>query len=387
MYYDVKSSLLYILESEELKKSDFISPSYSSLSTHVNSSNIKLPPIATPKFSGDWQQWTSFIDSFNAMFHNNQSLAPVQRFHYLKSCLEGQASDVVIPTTNENYQQAYDALTSRYENKGAIIQSHIRALFDTPNLSIASATELQALHHHITSNINALQALGQPIESWDAWLVTLICNRMDSATVGEWHLQYKKKDLPEYEEIKTFLFNRIAAYEAGEVNNGVTSIKKSMVKSSFKLQEKKVFFTKPSDKSTMLHKCPFCSETYKLYLCKGFNELTFVDRREFVLKNRLCFNCLYVNHQERACRFPCCPKCGQRHNSKLHLDQSFENDNKSTSEVEPIANTSSALCATKGIAQAMHVSGDMIMLATAIVYIKDEVGNLQPSRALLDSRL
>jgi len=67
------------------------------------------------------------------MFHNNQGLAPVQSFHYLESCLEGKASDVVksIPTTNENYQQAYDALTSRYENKGAIIQSHIRALFDT----------------------------------------------------------------------------------------------------------------------------------------------------------------------------------------------------------------------------------------------------------------
>jgi hypothetical protein len=45
-----------------------------------------------------------------------------------------------------------------FENKGAIIQSHIRALFDTPKISIASAIELQKLYHHITSNINALQA-------------------------------------------------------------------------------------------------------------------------------------------------------------------------------------------------------------------------------------
>lgn len=112
-----------------------------------------------------------------------------------------------------------------------------------PKVSVASATELQAFHHHITFNINALQVLGQPIESWDAWLVILICNRMDSATVGKWHIQYKKKDLSEYEEIKIFLFNWIAAYEVGEVNVGVRCMKKLNLKSSFKLQEKSVFFT------------------------------------------------------------------------------------------------------------------------------------------------
>jgi len=53
--YDVKSLLLHILETEESKKSDINSPSYSSLSTRVNSNTMKLPPIAVPKFSGDWQ--------------------------------------------------------------------------------------------------------------------------------------------------------------------------------------------------------------------------------------------------------------------------------------------------------------------------------------------
>lgn len=120
-FYEVKASLLHILDAEESKKSEVTGPSYSITSNHVNTNMMKLPPIELPKFSGDWKEWTSFIDSFNVYFHNNKD-HPVHKLHFLKASLEGQASDIVksIPTTNENYGQAYDAVTARYENKGAI---------------------------------------------------------------------------------------------------------------------------------------------------------------------------------------------------------------------------------------------------------------------------
>jgi len=141
---------MHLLESEESKISETTSPSYSITSSYINTNIMKLPPIELPKFSGDWKEWTSFLDSFNVYFHNNKFIAPVHKLHFLKACLEGQASDIVksIPTKNEDYQQAYDAVMAWYENKGAIIQSHVRALFDTPKFSIASATELQGLYHH-----------------------------------------------------------------------------------------------------------------------------------------------------------------------------------------------------------------------------------------------
>jgi len=109
-------------------------------------------------------------------------------------------------------------LVNRYENKIAIIQSHIRSLLETPKVVSPSCSELQKLHHHVTSNINALKSLQQPIEQWDAWLVTLLCSKMDSATVGECYRQYKSKDLPSYVAVEQFLANRITAYEAGDMN-------------------------------------------------------------------------------------------------------------------------------------------------------------------------
>lgn len=86
---------MQIIDQEGKAAIDVTSLSCSSLMNHLQSNVMKLPPIETTKFNGDWQQWTVFIDTFNAMFHNNINLAPVQRFYYLRSYLEGQTADLV----------------------------------------------------------------------------------------------------------------------------------------------------------------------------------------------------------------------------------------------------------------------------------------------------
>ncbi|KAF0700789.1 DUF1758 domain-containing protein, partial [Aphis craccivora] len=247
-----------------------------------------------------------------------------------------------------------------------IIQSHIRSLLDTPKVLIASATNLEKLQHHIMSNVNALRALGQPIESWDAWLVTLICSRLDSATVGEWQLQYNKKELPLFCEVEAFLLNHIAAYQAGEMNVASTIEKKAAGRVyNHKLQEKKGL------------------SCYRLYLCKQFDKLSVCERRDVVMKNNLCFKCLNGNHQARICKFSNCSKCGKGHNIKLHLEES---DGSTMSDKDYASGTAEhPLCNGEGLAQAMHVSGDSVMLATAIVLINNIEGVPKRCRALLDS--
>jgi len=95
-FYEVKASLLHnILEAEESKKLEVSSLSYSITSNHVNNNMMKLPHIELLKFTRDWKEWTSFIDSFYVYFHNNKDMAPVHKLHFLKACLGGQASDIV----------------------------------------------------------------------------------------------------------------------------------------------------------------------------------------------------------------------------------------------------------------------------------------------------
>lgn len=215
----VKVSLLELIEKYEATSNSVTAPSYSEISRSKKFNMLRLPTLKTPSFNGDWQQWTAFIDEFNTMFHNNEDVPIILKFHYLKTCVEGPAREVIqnFKTTEENYQVAYDVLKLRYENKSAIIQSHMRSLLNTPKVMSASASELQRLHYHISSNINALTAFQQPVDQWDAWLVTLMCTRLDSVTVAEWQLKQDTKELPKYKDLELFLSNRITAYEAGDI--------------------------------------------------------------------------------------------------------------------------------------------------------------------------
>ena len=55
------------------------------------SSNLKLPRIELPKFSGDVLKFQNFWDQFEAAVHDNADLPNVQKFTYLRSVLNGNA--------------------------------------------------------------------------------------------------------------------------------------------------------------------------------------------------------------------------------------------------------------------------------------------------------
>jgi len=80
--------------------------------------------------------------------------------------------------------------------------------------------------------VNSLKAFGQPIEEWDTWLLTLLCCRLDSTTVGEWQLLQsisldQDLDLPKFTDLERFLANHVSAYEVGEISNQLTQLKQS----------------------------------------------------------------------------------------------------------------------------------------------------------------
>lgn len=288
--------------------------------SHSSASDaIRLPTIQPPTFSGNLEDWSSFFDTFNALFHNNASLTDVQLLHYLKSSVLGPAADIIknFSITANNYKVAYEELVRHYENKGFTIQSHIRSLLQTPKITVASAGELRKLHHHVASHVRALRALGQPVMHWDAWLVTLICGQLDSSTAGKWQLRQDSKDLPTYDQIEAFLAKRIFAFEAGAFTTVGVSEKQYRVKTP--QHTSKILLTRPNDNKVL--KCPLCAAAHRVFNCSEFIKMTVSERKEVVFRLKLCYNCLNYGHQVKDCKFSACPKCNKRHNSKLHEEQ------------------------------------------------------------------
>lgn len=53
---------------------------------------IRLPKIELPTFSGAYNEWYPFFDTFNSLINSNNQLNDIQRFYYLKSSLKGEAA-------------------------------------------------------------------------------------------------------------------------------------------------------------------------------------------------------------------------------------------------------------------------------------------------------
>ena len=127
-FYELKVKMQRIVDKHDAKSSEQIHPTGSSEQGSLNSHNhLKSPAIKLPNFSGQYDRWISFGDMFKAMIHENDSLPKIQKFHYLKSSLSGEAERLIsnLPMTASNYTSAWELLVESYGNKRLIAASHI----------------------------------------------------------------------------------------------------------------------------------------------------------------------------------------------------------------------------------------------------------------------
>jgi hypothetical protein len=120
-----------------------------------------LPKLILKRFSGDPSQWNPFWDTFEASIHNNLSLAPIDKFNYLKSFMNGAAAESIagLSLTNANYEEAIVILKSRFGNKQQIINRHMDILLNLPSVNSENNLKgLRQLHDTVQSHIRSLKS-------------------------------------------------------------------------------------------------------------------------------------------------------------------------------------------------------------------------------------
>lgn len=75
------------------------------------------------------------------------NLTNCQKFHYLKSYLDGEALSLVkhITVTDDNYKEAWERLVQRYDKKPLIARSCISNYLSLPSVSGSSVAALRKL--------------------------------------------------------------------------------------------------------------------------------------------------------------------------------------------------------------------------------------------------
>ena len=362
-------------------ESNFNPNSHSSVASESSSVAIPLPRIQLPKFSGQYTEWANFRDLFTSLVASNETLSDVQRLHYLKSSVTGEASLVLrnIPVTNVNYRTAWSELQQRYENKRMIVSVILKNILDLSPMKSESAAELKRVFETVSDSINALKNLSRTVD--DDFVTAIVERKLDVHTLQEWNFHLGGSvEPPAYSELSQFLMNRLRALEATQQVKEVSN------------KSNKVGVTKSLVSSVNKSKCLLCNESHPLYHCSNFKTLTVGKRKEFAKTQRCCYNCLGKGHFPRSCLSNRrCNLCHGKHHTLLHeggenndqkekVTPSKENELPGTS----VSDSGSRL-ALKAQIKRLSPSYPSVLLATAKIRVRSSDGREIRLRALIDS--
>jgi hypothetical protein len=134
-------------------------------------------------------------------------------------------------------------------------------------------------------------------------------------------------------------------------------------------------------------KCSLCHDAHKIFKCDRFLKINPRQRLSHARQANLCFNCLQTFSRTHTCSKQTCRRCNKRHHTLLHIDRQTQTGNhKDSMSNESSADAKGASSAEVNSYCSMKAnSRSHILLATAIVEIRNKNGQFIPCRALLDS--
>lgn len=276
----------------------------------LNKANLKLKPIEIPTFSGEYKCWISFKNMFDSLIHNNADLSDLQKIHYLKTCLAGEAERLIsqFDVTDQSYKPAYDLLSERYQNDVVLVDTHIITILAQPELKTESSDGIKELMDVTMENLRALKGLNINTSTWDPILLLLLVQKLDVDSRSLWEQTLKPKTRPTIDEFMEFLSTRFHAL-------GCQKFKFSLESAATKTQHRNngLQYTHNSSQT-----CPVCHATnHSIFSCETFRRSNHRTRLEMVASANLCKRCLRCHKtgctQEEGCRV-----CGQDHHTFIH---------------------------------------------------------------------
>ncbi|XP_011883660.1 PREDICTED: uncharacterized protein LOC105570820 [Vollenhovia emeryi] len=338
-------------------------------------SSIRLPKLNLPSFSGKYDEWFPFYDSFNSIIHSNLSISKVQKLQYLKTSLTGEASNIIssLEISDINYEVAWNLLKERYDNKRIVVHTHIKAIMELPAMTKENSTGLRRFSDGATRHIQALQALKRPTQHWDDIIVHVLSSKLDTLTLREWQASLGGSDPPTIKQFEEFINRRCQMLEATGKSNDTPS--KDANKRSQPSERRQA-----SCVATVKQRCNYCNGEHAVYYCKDFLDLSVPRRITAVRERKLCVNCLRSPaHALNKCTSRGCKVCKVKHNTLLHQADS------STNNPEPPKDSKTP---TSLVATGTYVSSNSCerytMLSTAVVNVFDCKESPLPCRVLLD---
>ena len=291
-----------------------------------NKRPVKLPPISIPSFSGTYEEWPSFYNSFKSLIHDQTDISNVDKLHYLKTSLSGDAHQKleIFSLTNENYIEAWEFLKKFYDNKRLIISRHLTLLLELKHVERENREDLLKLADHVQQHLNCLKNLGVDYTNHSEFVVRIIEQRLPKNIFRKWDETLTKDAYPKLSQIIQLIYDTAARItNQDSFRSTFVSQERSRTFHEPPSKRKKfnnkneTFLTTVNSKATNVKelKCKICSGDHqRIYKCNKFREMSVDARIKKVSELGLCKNCLR-SHSGKECTFGNCVICNKRHNT------------------------------------------------------------------------
>ena len=328
---------------------------------------------------------------FTSLVGSSQDLSNVEKLHYLKSSIHGDAAKLIanIPITDDNYERAWNKIVARFENKRVLVTAQLDILFNLRSVQRKSARELETLKSTVAEVVESLEALGGPVQHWDYFLVYLVCKRLDPESHEAWELQLGgATEPPKYSDLDTFLEARIRALE--NVDCGTTASRGRTFSTGF---TSKPQFSR-SHVATTSAPCSCCGSAHFIAACAAYQRKPPSQRKEMVVSKKLCQNCLGQHPLQQCHSKKRCLECGLKHHTSIHATSQSEDSratrqrDESRAQVAAGRDPAERSAASVNHASMLHSNSDptsaRALLPTALVTVMSPTGRGVQARALLD---
>lgn len=280
-----------------------------------STSELKLPKVELPTFSGKYEEWMAFNNMFTATVHNNTMMEPIVKLQRLKRALTGDAELIVrnLELNDDNYMIARNLLINRFQHTRRLVNSYLKRLYDLPIIKTESAKNLRSVLNTLNDCTSALKQLDLTIEDYQ--LVYHMCRKLPQSFLTAWEeSQGASTALPTFEKFLTFIETRFRMMEMIEpADNHHRSFH---VNSNQNLKGKNKNQSSSNNTGAI---CFLCNGSHKLEKCEKFNKMDQSSRFEVVKSNRACINCLDLAHHTRSCKSKHrCRVCHRSHHTLLH---------------------------------------------------------------------
>ncbi|XP_055634284.1 uncharacterized protein LOC129774549 [Toxorhynchites rutilus septentrionalis] len=321
------------------------------------SSSVRLPEIKLKEFSGNLDDWVSFRDLYVSLIHTSIQLTAVQKMHYLRATLSGEAARIIssLEISANNYLVAWKLLKERFENPNLLVKRHVSALLMISSLKKESAQGLADLADEFDRHVQLLDKLEDSENHWNAFLVERLSQCLDAVSLREWETHVSENNrYPMYQELLEFIHRRSRIVQTLKLSQSATT--QSEIKH---LKSRSVVAHVVSDNVPL---CVSCKQAHFLFQCEQFRTLSPQQRFEVVKRHGLCINCLKGKHHAKNCSSGACKNCSKKHHSLLHLPplSSASGSQPAATVKQPSWTSKSTVTSTSQTCQMSHFVPDFI---------------------------